>query len=114
MKRKLLLFGALALCLSGCASDGIPMIGLDDSGKMVERYASDGQFREELASATKQVTQATFEALQTAAQDQSGTLRSVVIGLGFNFQFGIEDIVTMGVQPKVRFAFSNSKNPIIP
>lgn len=108
----------LALCmpmlLAGCSGDGIPMYGLDDSGHFVERYTSEWQFKDELRKASTQVAESTFTALQSSPADRSGSLRSVIVGLGFNLQAGLGPIIAVGVSPKVRFAFSNSKKPIVP
>jgi len=98
----------------GCAQEGIPILGLDDNGRYIERYASDGELRNELMGVSTQVASSTFKALQSATQDQSGTLRTVVVGLGFNFSGGLGDFVTLGVSPRVRFIFSNQKNPFLP
>jgi hypothetical protein len=109
----LVLAGAL-VALTGCSQQGIPMVGFDDNGNPVERYAEDAQFRDELSKATSQVNDSAFRALQAAPADQSGMLRSVVVGLGFNLSGGLGPIVTLGVSPKVRFVFSNSQKPIVP
>ncbi len=114
MKRNLLFILVAMLGLSGCAQDGIPLLGMDDSGSILERYASDEEFREELTKATSQVNHSTFTALRSSGQDQSGMLRTVVVGLGFTFQGGLGPFITASAQPKVRFGFSNSKKPITP
>ena len=105
------------VCLLGCAScakEGIPILGLDDNGAFVERYVSKNQMRHELKKTTSQVAESTFTALEASPVDTSATLRTVAVGLGFNLKGGLSHIISIGVSPKIRFAFSNSRWPIIP
>jgi hypothetical protein len=104
----------MAAALAGCSKEGIPLYGLDDSGRFIERYASEAQFRRELTKVSSQVSESAFAALSESPQERSGMLRTVVVGLGFNLQGGLGPIVTLGVASKVRFAFSNSQKPIVP
>lgn len=98
----------------GCSRGDIPMLGLDDDGKLVEVYASEKQFQSKLTEAVLQIHASTVPAIQATHQDRSAMLRSVIVGLGFNFEGGLGPIAKAGASPKVRFAFSNSQKPIIP
>jgi hypothetical protein len=114
-----LFVATLPLILAACSSDGVPMIGLDDSGNPVERYVEEAILKEEFNRASGQVEDSTFVALKNelqspAAMAQAGSLREVVVGLGFNLSGGLGPVVTMGVSPKVRFVFSNRVEPVIP
>jgi hypothetical protein len=100
--------------LAGCADDGIPLLGFDDGGVLVARYATDRQFSEELSLATAQVKESVFLALRDAHPEQRDTLRTVAIGLGFNLSAGLGSLVSIGVSPRVRFVFSNSQVPVVP
>ncbi len=113
-RAKICLVFSLGGLLSGCAVDGIPLLGLDDSGEFVERFASDRQFAEELRLATAQVRESTFLALRDARHEPTDTLRTVAVGLGFNLSAGLGSVVSIGVSPRVRFIFSNSQVPVVP
>ncbi len=102
------------LALSGCSRDGIPLLGLDNSGNFITRFASDRQFHDELSKASSQVNESTSIALRTSPQDQSGKLRTVAVGLGFNVTLGLGPALSIGASPRIRFIFSNSRAPIIP
>jgi hypothetical protein len=114
MKKTGILAALAVLSLVGCAKDGVPLIGLDDKGQLIERYESDAKVRDELARAAGQVGQSAFSAINASPADQSGMLRTVAVGIGFNLSGGLGPIITMGVAPKARFIFSNSKTPIVP
>ena len=90
------------------------MLGLDEKGEYIERYVTQDQFSNELQKATAQVGESTFAALQASPADQSAMLRSVVVGLGFNLKAALGPVASITVNPRVRFAFSNSQKPIVP
>lgn len=116
MKRLARLTGALLIAGAafGCARGEIPLMGLDDNGNPVDLYAPESLFRDKMIEAVKQVHEATAPVLKDTYKEKSAQLRTVVVGLGFNFEAGIGSIAKVGASPKVRFAFSNSQKPIVP
>lgn len=103
-----------AALLSGCGKSGIPIIGLDKDGKEVTYYVPEKDYVENMGTIMMTAQESVYPALSENSRASSWHIRTLVLGLGFNLEFSAGPIITAGVQPRLRFAFSNSKKPILP
>ena len=112
---------ALALCalatLTGCKGEdsaGVPVVGLDDNGKLISKFVNAKALEGELAKSLSMVEESTLAALAQKPQATGWNLKAIVVGVGVNIEVGIRYLVTLGQGGRWRLVFSQSGDVVIP
>jgi hypothetical protein len=109
-----ILLGLALLCLTACDKNGIPLMGYDDRGKYYEYMVSDKEYAKQVNAIMITANEAVQPALSKTAKASQWRLRTVVVGLGFKGELRTGPSVKKSVSPRLRLAYSNSANPVIP
>jgi hypothetical protein len=109
----------LLVCLNGLTSSAysndVPVIGIDEQGKVVEEFVPEVLFKEKLSTAVQSVQDSTAKAIKKQIQVPGRwMLRSIVVGLGVNMEIKAGPIIKLGALPRFRVAFTNAVEPSVP
>ena len=108
----LALLGA-AVAFSACNPDEIPLVGLDASGNSVELGVSKSKYTERMGTLISTVNESAIPALAHRPAAKALQLRTVVVGVGISTEIGLGPF-KVGAVPRVRVAFTNSSDPVVP
>lgn len=96
------------------ASEKVPVIALDGSGKPIVVEVSAKEYSLRYKSTVSTTNDSLMEALDiTPAKNRQWHLRTITVGLGVNMEFGVGPFKVAAV-PKSRLFFTNSTNPPLP
>lgn len=100
--------------LSSCRSiTGLPIIGEDGEGRPKTFFVKEKLFVSNTQDLLDSVQETTLLSLEKN-QSHQWLLRTAVVGLGVKFEVGVGPIIKVSATPKIRMAFSNSQQPVIP
>ncbi|MCB0365749.1 MAG: hypothetical protein H6624_01945 [Bdellovibrionaceae bacterium] len=114
MKHGLLCALVAAFGLSGCATSGIPLLGLDDEGDYYNYFVEDEEFSGHLSTTLDTVNDSFMESVRLTNGEGTWHMRTVAVSLGFVLEAGLGPVIKGGMTPKFGVVFSNSKKPVIP
>lgn len=104
------LVGAIAIA----ASDTIPMIGLNEDNQPIQYFIKSDKYQKEVAEMISSVQETTLPILYKRNPTQGWNVRTVIVGMGVDFEAGIPFVFKVGIIPYFSMAFSNAVDPILP
>lgn len=112
---KTLIFLIIGLSSTQTFAQEVPVIGVDEEGKVIENFVPEMMFKERLTSAIQAVQDSTAKAIKKQNLIPSKwMLRTIVVGLGVNMEIKAGPIIRLGALPRFRVAFTNAVEPSVP
>lgn len=110
MKKHILGFALLTVCLSACKSD-LSVLGRDQKGTPIRSWADSSQYEKKLVHSIGSLTDSTLAALEeSSTQTKNWELQLIVLGAGLDANVGFGPF-KVGVQPGIRAFFTNTPTP---
>lgn len=114
--RFLIAYLVLPLLFCGCHR-GIPIVGLDENGQERAFQIYEEKFSEQAGLAINTISQSVANAEKSAAKDEKPKMGIHLVSVGVGVVGGIDTSpapITLLVQPRIRFLFTDLENPQSP
>ncbi|MGZ3742985.1 MAG: hypothetical protein ACXVB1_13850 [Pseudobdellovibrionaceae bacterium] len=127
--RKILFFVIACLLVASCSQkkssdqtennspekpDTIPLLVTNEKGEAIVSEVSSAEYKQKVGSAGVTIYDSVLPVLEEQnSKSTKWALRTAAIGIGVSAEWGIGDW-KLAVIPRIRFIFTNHKNPMLP
>jgi hypothetical protein len=104
-----------SLCFFACRAkqQEITLQSIDDNGALVEKSFTQREYQKTLESLLASVNDSTMPTLEKTDSASAWALRTAIVGVGLKVDVNAGPI-GIGINPGMRFVFSNATKPTIP
>jgi len=97
-----------------CSEDDIPLVGIDKAGSPIQIFVPKKDYQKKFSQLISSVNDSTMPVLEKRNLFQKWSLRTIVVGISVTLEAGFSPIFKLGLLPRFRILFSNSKDAVLP